>query len=93
MANKTIDYELISKDYIINDNDDDTIRTIKEAIAKLTPAERKIWLTYVEFGTYSDTAREYSVSAPTAKTKILEIKNKILSQMEYTPLATDGKEQ
>lgn len=91
MKTKKLDYDLIQKDYTTNENDDDTLRNIKEAIDRLTPAEKKIWLTYVEYGTYSDTAREYSVSAPTAKTKILAIKNKILSQLEYTPLATDEK--
>lgn len=81
--NKTepLNYDFIKKDYENNDNDDDTIRIIKEAIDKLSPAEKRIWLTYVEYGTFADSAKEFNVSPPTAKSKILKIKNKILEQL------------
>lgn len=82
--NKSIDYDFIKRDYEPNDNDDDKIRDIKDAIGTLTPAEKKIWLTYVEYGTYSDTAREYKVSAPTVRKYLDGIKNKILEQLNTT---------
>ena len=71
-------YDKIREDYTPNDRDDDRLRNIKDAMLQLTPAELKIWLTYVEYGTYSDTAKEYNVSAPTAKTYVNRVKNKIL---------------
>lgn len=71
------DYNLIKDDYLPNDMDDDRLRNVKDAIMELTPAERKIFLTYVETESYAATAREYNVSAPTAKAYILTVKNKI----------------
>lgn len=80
MKNKLpFDYNLIKTDYEINGDEDDEMYRLKEAIAKLTPVERKIFLTYAELGSYAQTARQFNVSAPTAKTYINNVKDKILT--------------
>ena len=75
--------EINYEDYAVNDKDDDTMVSIKEAIDSLKPAEKKIWMTYVESGSYAATARAYNVSAPTAKSYLTQIKKKI---MDYAGL-------
>jgi DNA-directed RNA polymerase specialized sigma24 family protein len=71
------------KEYEFNEwEDDDRMKTIKDALQSLRPVERKIFLTYVESGTYSETARTFKVSVPTAKKYLVEIKNKLLSKIE-----------
>lgn len=77
MNKPKFNYDKIKEDYLINDEDDDRIYDIKMALTMLTPVERKIFLTYTELGSYSATAREFSVSSPTIKSYILDIKNKI----------------
>lgn len=72
-------YDLIKADYEVNDNDDDEMAILKTAIDKLKPVEKKIFLTYVELGSYAATARQFNVTAPTAKTYINNIKEKILT--------------
>lgn len=57
--------------------DDDEMRLIREALKRLTPVQRKIFLVYVETGTYTQTAKEFKVSTPTVKTYINNIKDKI----------------
>lgn len=69
--------EIFEEDYEINNNDDDRIYSIKEALKRLRPVERKIFLTYVELGTYSGVAREFGVSVPTACNYIRNIREKI----------------
>lgn len=81
-------YKLIEADYRCCDNDDDTLRTLKEAMGYLNAAQRKIWLTYVELGSYAAVAREYNVSLPTAKSYIMEVK-KILTEI-YDGLSNDS---
>lgn len=77
----TFDYNLIKDDYQINENDDDTLYAIKEALTRLTTVEKKIFLTYCELGTYSATARQFNVTSPTIKSYINQIKNKILKEL------------
>ena len=57
--------------------DDDEMLLIKEAISKLNGVQRKIYLSYVENGTYTATAEEFGVSIPTIKTYINNINGKI----------------
>lgn len=65
-------------DYLtVTDEDDDRIVRIKEKLKDFRKVERDIFLTYVEEGTYAAVARRYNVSAPTAKTYITMIKNKL----------------
>lgn len=72
----------LQKEYMINENDDDTMVNIKESITRLTDVEQKIFYTYCELGSYAAVAREYNVSAPTAKAYLLEIKNKLFKLMD-----------
>ena len=61
--------------------DDDTLIVIKEAIEKMSHMERRLWIDYVECGTFAALARKYNVSAPTAKTYIMRLKEKILDAL------------
>ena len=62
-------------------SDDDTLIVIKEAIDKMRPMEQRLWIDYVECGTFAALARKYNVSAPTAKTYIMRLKEKILDAL------------
>ena len=62
-------------------SDDDTLMVIKEAINKMRPIEQRLWIDYVECGTFAALARKYNVSAPTAKTYIMRLKEKILDAL------------
>lgn len=61
--------------------DDDTLIVIKEAIEKMRPMEQRLWIDYIECGTFAALARKYNVSAPTAKTYIMRLKEKILDAL------------
>lgn len=63
-------------------SDDDTLIVIKEAIEKMRPMEQRLWIDFVECGTFAALARKYNVSAPTAKTYIIRLKDKILNALE-----------
>ena len=71
-------------------SDDDMLIVIKEAIEKMRPMEQRLWIDYVECGTFSALARKYNVSAPTAKTYIMRLKEKILDALKAYE---DNKEQ
>ena len=71
-------------------SDDDTLMVIKEAIEKMRPMEQRLWIDYVECGTFAALARKYNVSAPTAKTYIMRLKEKILDALA---VYEDNKEQ
>lgn len=64
-------------DYEVNDEDDDRMWWIKDAIASLRPVERKIFLTFTECGTFAETGRIFNVSTPTARSYVNEIREKI----------------
>lgn len=61
--------------------DDDTLIVIKQAIEKMRPMEQRLWIDFVECGTFAALARKYNVSAPTAKTYIMRLKDKILNAL------------
>ena len=71
-------------------SDDDTLIVIKEAIEKMRPMEQRLWIDYVECGTFAALARKYNVSAPTAKTYIMRLKEKIIDALKAYE---DNKEQ
>ena len=76
---KTFDIEMAIKDYLtFEDSDDDALRTLKERILSLRPAERRILLTYIDFGTYSETAREFNVSSTCIRKYINDIRSKLI---------------
>lgn len=58
--------------------DDDRLRTIKERIfLRLTEAERRIFLMWVEKGSYAAVARLFKSSPPTVRKRIAEIMEKL----------------
>ena len=59
------------------DTDTDELYWTKEAIKALTPVQRKIYITYLETGTYSKTAEVFKVSQPTVKKYIKGLTTKI----------------
>ena len=74
--------KIFEDDYIPNTmEDDEMIYRIKQAVQDLKPVERKIFLTYVEGGTYTAVAKTYKVSVPTAKNYTLHVINKILEMI------------
>lgn len=76
---KTFDLDAAMKDYLTYmDSDDDALRTLKERILSLRPAERRILLTYIDFGTYSETAREFNVSSTCIRKYINDIRLKLI---------------
>lgn len=75
--------EIEISDYLIdNEEDDDLIKAVKEEVRSWPPHIQKIWLVYVETGTYAATAREFNVSPPTAKTYITTLRNKIMKKIK-----------
>lgn len=58
-------------------NDDDLMAGIKERLLNLKKVERDIFLVYANEGSYAAVAKKYNVSAPTAKSYINIIKNKL----------------
>lgn len=59
------------------DTDNDEMYHIKEAIRKLTPLQRKIYVTYLECGTYTDTAKAFKVAVPTVKKYLTRLTERI----------------
>lgn len=78
---KPFDYDFIKADYELQENsfiyEDERLYEVKEAIEHLTRAEKRILLTYIELGTYSDTAKEYNVCGSTVKAYIEPIIDKL----------------
>lgn len=61
--------------------DTDEIYQLKTAVQKLNTVQKKIFLTYSELGTYTETAKKYGVSTPTIKKYINEIRSKIFKNI------------
>lgn len=75
-------YEKWKGEYLPNDmEDDDKMLHIKEAVDSLNSIQKKIFLTYVELGSYAATAREFKVCASTAKKYIKQIKSLIWERL------------
>lgn len=55
----------------------DEMVAILAALRALTPAQRKIFLTYAAKGTYTAVAKEFKVSVPTARNYIKALQAKI----------------
>lgn len=73
-----VDYKKIEAEYLPNDNDDDLMRELKEAIFnELTEPERKLLIYYAEMNSFAAVSRMLHNSPPTAKRVISEIIDKI----------------
>ena len=71
---KPLDFKSIALDYIPNADDDDLLLELKTAIqTELTEPERRIFLAYLELGSYAAVAREFGVCSVTAKKYIKQI--------------------
>ena len=75
-----ISTQQIEEEYLIhNEYEDDELYWMKEALKNaLTPYQRKIYVTYIEAGTYAATAKAFKVSTPTAKKYIDKLTNIIM---------------
>lgn len=63
-----INTKVIEQEYMEHlDSDTDEIYWVKEAIKALSPVQRKIYITYLETGTYSKTAKIFRVTLPTVR--------------------------
>lgn len=70
--------ELIEEEYMEHlDEDDDELYWAKEAIRKMAKLQRKIYVTYLECGTYTGTAKVFKVSVPTVKKYINNLTTEI----------------
>ena len=84
--------QLIEEEYMMHGpDDDDEMYQLKEALKNaLNPLERKIFITYLECGTYSATAKLFKVSKPTVSKYVNNLKNKIIEYVDnYMASATD----
>ena len=73
-----IDYKKIEAEYLPNENDDDLMRELKEAMfTELTEPERKLLIYYAELGSFAAVSRMLKNSPPTAKRVISDIIDKI----------------
>lgn len=75
-----ISTNLIEEEYLThNEFEDDEMYWTKEALKEaLTPYQRKIYITYLENGTYAATAKAFKVSIPTAKKYVDKLTGQIM---------------
>lgn len=76
------------KDYIVTEKDDDRMRTIKEVLLSFKPMEQRIWLTYMEEGSYAGAARHFNVSPPTMASYIRALRQKFIDKLEDQEIKT-----
>lgn len=76
--------QLIEEEYLLhNDEEDDEMYQMKEALKNaLNPLERKIFITYMECGTYAATAKLFKVSKPTVSKYINNLKTRIIDYVD-----------
>lgn len=74
-------YEEYEGDYLtFGMDDDDCLRALREEARSLPLAERRIFIMYVEAGTYSEVAKQLHCSVPTVSKKIRAIKEKLIEK-------------
>lgn len=76
--------ELIEEEYTThNDWENDEVYWLKEALLNaLNPLERKIYITYLENGTYAAVAKMFKVTTPTVSRYINNLKTKIIDYVD-----------
>lgn len=77
MSGLTIDFNALDAEYGFSINDDDALRTIKEAVNALTEADKRIIHLYAEEGSMRKVAQHLKVSPATAFLYIHQIREKI----------------
>lgn len=77
-------YEEYEGDYINYDfiGDDDCMRRVRDEVKRLPLPERKIFLLYLEVGSFTEVAKELHCSVPTASHKVKAIRDKIKKASE-----------
>lgn len=73
-----VPFSRIEDEYRPNMDDDDRMLAIKEKFFLLTEPERRIFMVFLDEGTYSGVAKFFGVSNPTAKKYIRRILQKFL---------------
>ena len=73
-----IDYSALEFDYFrITGEEDDRKLDLKHKLHKLSDAEKRVFLVYLEVGSYTGTARIFGVNPNTVKNYINKIKSKL----------------
>lgn len=72
-----IDFSKIEQEYIPTIEDDDKMTAIKNRLLTLSEAERRIFLIYLDEGTYAGVAKFFGCCNITAKKKIKAIIEKL----------------
>lgn len=81
-----INFQTLSEVYGANDEDNDALRTIKEAVEQLSEADKRtIWL-YAEEGSMRKVAQHLRVSPATVFHYIHKIRNKINTILNDKPV-------
>lgn len=75
-----INFDGLKEEYALSIEDDDKVASIKEKLFRLSEVEQRIILLYIDCESYSEVARQFHCSAPTVKTYILRIKEKIIGK-------------
>lgn len=77
-------YSLLEEEYTThNEQEDDELYWLKEALINaLNPLERKIYITYLELETYTETAKAFKVSTPTLVKYVNGLKAKIIDYVD-----------
>ena len=88
---KTIEQRIEEEYTEHNDLEDDEMYWTKEALKNcLNTVERKIFITYLEEGTYKATAKKFKVSYPTVKTYVNNLKAKIAEYVDTNISKSDN---
>lgn len=78
-----VEYDVYSKDFLDpKGTDDDRLYWIRKAINSLHPAQKRIIVMYLEYGTYSEVAKELHCSVPTCSKMVKEIISKLKNSLE-----------
>ena len=72
-----IDFGAIENEYLMDRNDDDRMRTIKERLGNLKEAEKRIFFLYCDEGSYCGAARILKCSPTTVKKYVDSIRKKL----------------
>lgn len=90
MSATTINFQMLEKEYGYNEEDDDRLHNVKEAVASLSEPDRRIIHLYAEEGSMRKVASYIRVSPATAFHYIWKIREKIFEMLDDTNQLTDN---
>lgn len=70
-------YRRMEAEYAPNDEDDDYMRALKDKIWSLPEHKRRIFLLWIDTGSYSEVARLMKCSAPTISKYVARLREEI----------------